>query len=57
MGRPSLGDRARGDVFTLRLTKEERAALDIAAERAGKPVTQWARDALLAVAREGKASA
>lgn len=54
MGRPPLGDRARAAIFTLRLSAEERDALDAAAERAGKPVTKWARDALLMVARSGK---
>jgi predicted HicB family RNase H-like nuclease len=55
MGRPPLGDgKARDVVFTLRVSPEERAALVAAAEREGKPVTQWARDALLASAtRQG----
>jgi predicted HicB family RNase H-like nuclease len=50
MGRPPLGDRARDAVFTLRLSKAERSALNAAAERTGMPVTQWAREALLAAA-------
>lgn len=50
MGRPSLGDQARGNVFTLRLSDAERAAIDAAADRARLPVTQWARAALLGAA-------
>ncbi len=50
MGRPSLGEQARAVVFTLRLSEAERAALVAAAERSGKPVTQWARETLLASA-------
>jgi uncharacterized protein (DUF1778 family) len=34
-------------VFSLKLSDDERAAIDAAAERAGKPVTRWARDVLL----------
>lgn len=30
---------------------EERAAIEVAAQRAGKPVTQWAREALTAATR------
>jgi uncharacterized protein (DUF1778 family) len=49
MGRPKLADgKAREVVFTLRLSPEERAAIEVAAKIAGKPVTQWARSALLA---------
>ncbi len=51
MGRPPLADgKAREIVFTLRLSSEERDALLVAAERAGKPVTQWARSSLLRAA-------
>lgn len=50
-GRPPLKNgTAKVGMFTLRLSAEERAAVIAAAERAGKPVTQWAREALLAAA-------
>jgi uncharacterized protein (DUF1778 family) len=51
MGRPPLAEgKAKGIVFTLRLSQDEQSALVAAAERAGKPVTQWARNVLLAAA-------
>ena len=51
-GRPALPPgEAKGSVFTLRLSVEERAELDEIAERLGEPVSQWARDVLLAAAR------
>ena len=51
MGRPPLAEgRAKGIVFTLRLSPADRDAIVAAAERAGKPVTQWARDLLIGAA-------
>lgn len=51
MGRPPLPrGTARTEVFALKLSEEERAAIDAAAERDGKPVTGWARDALMLAA-------
>jgi hypothetical protein len=51
MGRPALGDGlARVPAFTVRLSEGERAAVYAAAEKAGKPVTQWAREAIVAAA-------
>jgi hypothetical protein len=48
MGRPRLPDgTARTEVFAIKLSAEERAQIDATAERAGKHVTQWARDALI----------
>lgn len=48
VGRPPLAEgKAKAIVFTLRITEAERAEFDAAAARAGKPVTQWARDRLL----------
>jgi hypothetical protein len=48
-GRPAFAEgTARTGVFTIRLSDEERAAIKAGAERAGKPVTQWAREMLLA---------
>ena len=48
-GRPSFAEgTAKTGVFTIRLSDEERTAIVAAAERAGKPITQWAREALLA---------
>jgi hypothetical protein len=44
-GRPSFAEgTARTGVFTIKVSHQERAAIDAAAERAGKPVTQWARE-------------
>lgn len=48
LGRPVLPKGQSKSVFALRLNDAERAAITKAAERAGKPVTQWAREALLA---------
>ena len=39
---------ARVGVFTIRLSDDERTAIEDAAQRTGKPVTQWAREMLLA---------
>jgi transposase-like protein len=48
MGRPPKPEgTARTGVFAFKLSEEERAAIVAAAERAGKPVTQWARETLL----------
>lgn len=50
-GRPPMPEgAAKGNMFAVRLTPAERAAIDAAAERAGKGVTQWAREVLLAAA-------
>jgi uncharacterized protein (DUF1778 family) len=52
-GRPAFADgTARTGVFAIRLSDEERAAIEAAAERADKPVTQWARDILVSAARD-----
>jgi uncharacterized protein (DUF1778 family) len=51
-GRPAFREgTARTAVFTLKLSDEERAMINAAAERASTPVSQWAREALLAAAR------
>ena len=51
MGRPPMAEgEAKGVIFTVRLNPQERDALVAAAERARKPVRQWAREALLAAA-------
>jgi len=53
-GRPAFEKgTARTGVFTIRISDEERAAIVAAAERAGKPVTQWARETLVAVSSIG----
>jgi len=52
-GRPAFTEgTARTGVFAIRLSDDERAAIEAAAEREGKPVSQWARDVLLLVARK-----
>lgn len=50
-GRPAFAEgTARTGVFTIRLSDDERAAIEAAAERAGKPVTQWARETMIEAA-------
>ena len=50
-GRPPLAEgAAKARMFAVRLTPEEHAAIVAAAAMAGKPVTRWAREALLAAA-------
>lgn len=48
---PKATGTAKVGVFAIRLSAEDRAAIEAAAARAGKPVTQWAREALLAATR------
>ena len=43
---------ARTGVFAIRLSDEERGAIEMAAGRAGKPITQWARDVLIEAAKQ-----
>jgi uncharacterized protein (DUF1778 family) len=50
-GRPAFAKgTAKTGMFAIRLSDEERKAIEAAADRAGKPVTQWAREVLLAAA-------
>jgi hypothetical protein len=42
-----LGEGQVKTVFTLRLSLEDRTAIEAAAERDGKPVSGWARDVLM----------
>lgn len=51
MGRPPLPKGEARSVFCLRFSDSERAAVDAAAKKSGEPVTQWARNTLLAAAR------
>jgi len=47
-GRPKLPrGQDRGEVLTLRLRPNERERLENAAQKAGKPLSAWARDVLL----------
>lgn len=49
LGRPPLAaGKAKAAMFTLRLTPDERAAIERAAQRVGKSASQWAREMLLA---------
>lgn len=51
MGRPPLAEEDVRDVFfKIRISPKERDEITAAAERDGKPVTQWAREILLATA-------
>jgi predicted HicB family RNase H-like nuclease len=48
-GRPAFETgKARTGSFTVKVSDDERAEFEAAAARAGKPVTTWAREALLA---------
>ena len=50
-GRPKLPKgEAKGVVIALRVTEAEMAAITEAAERAGRPISRWARELLLAEA-------
>jgi uncharacterized protein (DUF1778 family) len=56
-GRPPKAEgTARTSVFTLRLSDDERAAIERAAEIAGIPVTRWARFAILRAAHQLEAT-
>ncbi len=49
MGRPSLPEGETKDaIFSVRLSAEERTAVEAAAERAGEKASAWARRLLLA---------
>jgi hypothetical protein len=51
MGRPPLAvDDVRDVFFKIRVSPKERDEIVAAAERDGKPATQWAREILLASA-------
>jgi len=52
-GRPPKPEgEAKASTFSVRLTTEERARIDAAAERAGLTPSEWARQVLLANAQE-----
>lgn len=42
--------KAKGIMFAVRLTEAQRTAVDAAAARAGKAVSEWARQALVMAA-------
>lgn len=51
-GRPPLPEgHAKASVLALRLTNDERAAIEAAAAQGGIALAQWARDALVAAAK------
>jgi uncharacterized protein (DUF1778 family) len=51
VGRKAIsGERKSDRPLRIRLTDEERAKLDAAAEAAGSPTSTWARDVLFAAA-------
>jgi hypothetical protein len=51
-GRPPLPKgTAKKSLLSVRLTREERRAIDQAADEAGKPASEWARELLLASVR------
>jgi len=51
LGRPSLGEKARTSVFSFKLSEEEKAEIQRAADRDGLGVTTWARETLLTACR------
>ena len=52
-GRPAMAEgTAHTSVFSLKHNAEERETIDAAAERAGKPLSRWAREILLAAAAD-----
>ena len=48
IGRPKLPRGEAKDLFSLRLSKDERHRIEHAAKKAGVKVTTWARETLLA---------
>jgi hypothetical protein len=54
-GRPRLDAKAaKSAIFPIRLSREERAAIAVAAELAGMKDSEWARRALLAAASDSR---
>ncbi len=51
-GRPPLSGESKEQRIVIRATEGERAELDTAAVKIGKPTSTWARDELLRLARE-----
>lgn len=51
MGRKAISGTAKTASLLIRLTDEERAAIDTAAKGTGQPPSTWARDLLLTAAR------
>lgn len=47
LGRPKLPKHKTREVFSLRFSSEEMAAMKRTAKRLGKKVREWARDCLL----------
>ena len=53
MGRPKIEAKSRkAGVFSFRVSQAERKEIEDAAERGGKRATTWAREILLASARD-----
>jgi hypothetical protein len=50
MGRPAVAGKARGAIFSVRLTPEERRIVERAAGRQGRKASEWAREVLALVA-------
>jgi hypothetical protein len=51
IGRPKLPKGEARSVFSLRFSQAERKKIETAAKKSGEPLTQWARNALLAASR------
>lgn len=52
MGRPPKSDARMGIPILVRVSATERATLQAAADRAGKPLSSWIRDTALSSAKE-----
>jgi len=50
IGRPKLPKGEAKELFSLRLSKEDRKTIERAAKKAGSKVTKWARETLLSAA-------
>jgi hypothetical protein len=51
LGRPPKPNARMGSPLLVRLSDAERAELQAAADRAGQPISVWARDQMLRAAR------
>lgn len=51
-GRPPLAGTRKQERIEVRFTEDEKATIDAAVAILGKPTATWARDSLLALARE-----
>ncbi|HET6916263.1 MAG TPA: hypothetical protein VFH56_09270 [Acidimicrobiales bacterium] len=53
-GRPPITGTARGEILRVRVSTDERALMQAAADKAGQPLALWAHDRLLAAAKRAR---